>query len=465
MIAEAALRTLLNHARDKVLVLDGSGTVTYANAAVERVLGYDREEFVGTGAFEYVHPDDREYLAGLFGDVLSGDSAEGTTDAYRYQASDGSWVWMESSVVDLSDTPVEGFAVCSREVTDRVEAVEAREQTLRDLEVIAAKSNDVLWMFDADWSELHFLNEAAEPLYGIQISEVQADPQRFLDAVHPDDVDTVRAAMEQLSAGEPIDIEYRVNAERDYRRWVWAQGQPVKADGDVVRVVGFSRDITERRRRERQLEVMDTLLRHNLRNDMNVILGHAELAMGTGNPAVQEHGEMILDVGQSLLATAEKQRDVIELLTTPGQVHRLDLGETIAHAVEDVKRQAPAASVEVDIPERIEALCVDQFTLAVHELLENAVKHARDVPHLAISGVVHDAEVELVFRDNGPVIPDMEYRVLSGERELSELYHGGGLGMWLVYWAVDLSNGSVEFTERPEGGNEVTVRLPRPSEM
>ena len=51
---------LLDQARDKVALLDETGTYTYVNATAERILGFDRDELIGTNAFEYVHPDERE---------------------------------------------------------------------------------------------------------------------------------------------------------------------------------------------------------------------------------------------------------------------------------------------------------------------------------------------------------------------------------------------------------------------
>ena len=50
--------TLVQNALDIIMVTDAGGTIKYMSPSVERVLGYQPEEIVGTNTAEYVHPDD-----------------------------------------------------------------------------------------------------------------------------------------------------------------------------------------------------------------------------------------------------------------------------------------------------------------------------------------------------------------------------------------------------------------------
>ncbi|MFB6084007.1 MAG: PAS domain S-box protein [Halorientalis sp.] len=128
-------------------------------------------------------------------------------------------------------------------------AVERTENRLREL---AENATDALWMYSGDWSELEFINSAYEDIWGQPVERLREDPQAFFEAVHPEDREFVRAATERLSAGESVDIEFRVNEAEDYGRWVWVQAEPILEDGAVARIVGFTRDITERKQRERE---------------------------------------------------------------------------------------------------------------------------------------------------------------------------------------------------------------------
>ena len=141
------------------------------------------------------------------------------------------------------------------------QATEA-EQQLQDLSEV---SNDVLWMFTHDWSELLYVNPPYEDLWGRSVDALAEDPLDFLNGVHPADRDFVQAAIERLSDGETVDIEYRVNADEDYQRWAWVQGIPLTDEtGSVSRVAGFVRDITERKEREQKLREEQAVIKQSL---------------------------------------------------------------------------------------------------------------------------------------------------------------------------------------------------------
>jgi len=453
---------LLDYARDKVAVVDDEGVFTYVNDAVERLLGYDPATLLGTNAFEYMHPEDRPAVRDVFERTVESEDTAQVTVEYRFRDADGEYVWLESRMSNVTDDDIDGYVVSSRDVTDRVDAERERRETADRLSELAAATTDVLWLFEADWSELLFVNVAYEGVYGGSIADLEADPASFLDAVHPDDQDAVEAAMASLSAGSSVDMEYRIQANGD-DRWLWVRGHPITEDGEVVRVAGFSRDVTDRRQRENQLYVMDNLLRHNLRNDLNIVLAAADLAEAQA-PEIAERTETIRRVGENLLATAEKERDVIDLLTGDRNLTRVAPSAVVESAVERIGERYPGATIDVSVQESGEAYAVETIGNAVDELLENAIRHS-EADRPAVSVTVGDAGspggVELVVADDCRPIPDNEVAVLTGEHGRDDLHHSTGLGLWLVYWSAELSGGSVG-VESTDDGNRVRFRLPRP---
>lgn len=148
------------------------------------------------------------------------------------------------------------FHLLLNRITNAVEqrrATAAAEQTERRLRELAENTTDALWMFSGDWSELLFVNTVVTDLFGLSPSELYQDPDRFLDPIHATHRDQVERAMCRVTEGYPIELEYRVTPETGTARWVWMSGEPIlDDDGDVVRIVGFTRDITDRKRRERE---------------------------------------------------------------------------------------------------------------------------------------------------------------------------------------------------------------------
>jgi len=455
------LGLLLDQAQDKIALLDDEGRFTYVNDAAERILGFAPAELLGEVVFEYIHPDEREAVERTFYRILDTDRFTEESITYRHRAADGSWVWLESRMSNLTDDTLDGYVVSSRDITDRVQAERERAEAASHLREIATVSSDVLWMFDADWSEVLFVNPTYEEIYGGSIEELETDPQTLLDTVHPDDVPAVEEAMKRIADGASVDMEYRVNADENYNRWVWVQAEPIEEDGEVVRITGFAKDVTDRRRRERQLVVMDNLLRHNLRNDLNIILGTAEL-LESEVPETAEHTAVIRRVGDELLATAEKEREIIDLITERQEPGRIEFEKVVGECVEVVRNRYPDASIEIT---SLDPVAVDgrvELRSAVIELLENAVRHAETADPTVRIDLTRTADgAELVVRDDHAPIPAVEANVLRGDHDMTDVYHSSGLGLWLVYWSVELSGGRVDVESGPDRGNEITVALSR----
>jgi len=463
MAPNGSLDVLLDHAQDKVVLIDEAGVVTYANDAVDRILGYDPAEFVGTNAFEYMHPADVDDVRDGFQRLVEDDDLAVTTATYRFAAADGSWVTLESRLSNCRGDDLDGYVVSSRDVTDRIAAERDRRETTARLRELAATTGDVLWMFTADWTELLFVNPAYEDVYGGSVQKLRATPESFLDTVHPEDVPRVEDAMARLSAGESVNVEYRVNESESFGVWVWVQAEPIVEDDDVVRITGFTRDVTDRRRRERQLYVMDTLLRHNLRNDLTVVLGEAE-RIASEHPEATDHTDTIRDTAEGLLESAEKGRRIVERMDADTSKHPVNVAALVERCTADVAARHPDATIDCDTPRTATARCIDGIDAAFDELLENAIQH-NDHPDPSVHVAVTESTdaVTVTVTDDATPIPGIEANVLTGHHDMTEVYHSSGLGLWLVYWLVELSNGTIT-VDSDDDGNRIELAFDRPRE-
>jgi PAS domain S-box-containing protein len=164
-------------------------------------------------------------------------------------------------------------------------ASRAAERAQRRLRELAANAKDVLWIYDGEWDDLVFVNSAYEKIWEQSRESLHAEPTSFLDAVHPEDRERVEAAVERAGDGESLDLEFRLEGADGTERWVWVQAEPIMAGDDVERIVGFTRDITARRQREREREQYKRIVD----------------AMGDGVYAVDEEGEYI-DINEYMAA-------------------------------------------------------------------------------------------------------------------------------------------------------------------
>ncbi|WP_136686593.1 PAS domain-containing protein [Halorhabdus amylolytica] len=189
------------------------------------------------------------------------------------------------------------YAVLANRIANSVDQYRARqeaERTRKRLTELSESTTDCLWMFDRDWEKLIFIS-GYEDVWNRSESAIRDDPRDFLNGVHPDDRDMVRDAMERLSNGEKIDIEYRILRGDAQQGAVWVKGEPVFDDnGTVVRVVGFTRDITDRREQRRRLETLISNLpgivyrcRNELGWPMEFVRGECETLTGYTAEAIE----------------------------------------------------------------------------------------------------------------------------------------------------------------------------------
>jgi PAS domain S-box-containing protein len=283
------------------------------------------------------------------------------------------------------------------------------------------------------------------------------------DVIHPDDRSSVwQAVQDALEADEPFELTYRIRTAAGETKWAWEQGRGVHGvDGSLVALEGVITDVTARREQEQQLAAMDRVLRHNLHNRMNVVLGNAEAVADDAEEPFAGRAETILQSGRRLLAVTEKQRHIVELLAEEPDPRQIDAATVVRTAVGRLRERHPGADLSLSAPTEAPALAIPRIDRAVAELLENAVRHAGTaVPEARVTVEDDERWVRVRVVDRGPPIPDAERAILLGEGREDPLYHGSGMGLWLVNRVVTHSSGAVGYDRTDAGGNAVELRLP-----
>ena len=301
-----------------------------------------------------------------------------------------------------------------------------------------------------DWDD-HVLdvNETAAELFGGPTERMIGDPVRSVidgldgTALPPEATGTVAL---RTSKGR-----------RRFQFSVSAVDQATTNDEDnpVARTV-LLRDITDRETREQRLAVLNRTLRHNVRNDLDVVLAYAD------HVDDEELRTGIRERTTTLLESSKKVREaeavMIERTDAPEPVDLTD----VANAVADAFRSEDGSAA-------ISLTCPDELVISTHrtvlrralsELVENALEHATtDSPRVELTvRAASDETVELSVADDGPGLPERERKILAAGTE-TQLQHGRGIGLWFVTWAVTQLGGEVQFRENDPEGSIVTIRL------
>jgi signal transduction histidine kinase len=210
--------------------------------------------------------------------------------------------------------------------------------------------------------------------------------------------------------------------------------------------------------------VLNRILRHNLRNDLNLIQGHAKMLTDADSATVKNSADVIASKTEDLVDMTAYTQDLNDMIKSRHVSRtRKNLTRLVERELEALRESHPETTFDVDMPGELFVMAPSKLGLALDHVLTNAVRHNdTDSPHVAVLGrspSSTDGYVECTVIDNGPGIPAQERDVLLEGNE-EPLKHGSGLGLWLVNWVINRSGGYIAFEDNEPRGSRVTIALP-----
>jgi PAS domain S-box-containing protein len=448
-VAPVARDVTFEHLSDGVVILDDRRRLVEANPAARTLL--HGETPVGAPASSAI-PAASTVLALL---------DEGRSAAEITVEIDGQGRTYE---VTHTETPIGnggsvGHILVFRDITDfqRVEA---------QFRAVVENSRDIISVLDEHGTR-RYTSPSTKSILGYDPEELVGKPAFTL--VHPEDRERVQCGFETaMESGDPVREEFRIQRADGTWRTFEAVGVRLLDDPLADSFVVNSRDVTDRQQYEQRLNVFNRVLRHDLRNGVNVILGYADLLESESiSPAGERYLDRIEQKAAALAALGEKTRQIDYTLDEERWTRRpVDVATLVRDCVEVAHCDYPEATVSCTLPDELWAFGDDLLEVAVSNLVDNAVEHndtERPVVDLTLTTGGSDGSdtgwVELAVADNGPGIPESERQVIAEGAE-TPLEHGSGLGLWLVVWVVDNLNGELRFRDNDPRGSAVTIRLP-----
>ncbi|WP_336327378.1 ATP-binding protein [Halovenus sp. HT40] len=303
---------------------------------------------------------------------------------------------------------------------------------------------DAVIITDAEGRVLR-LNAVAREIFGMTAAESVGQP---LPAV-------VGRQESELDTESPVEIETT-----DGTRQFAVTRSPVRNGGTTRGTVYVLRDVTRRQNREQRLEVLNRVLRHNLRNDATSIIGRAQLiSEGDGG---EDSAQAIIETTRDLVGVAESARDIESMMAATGSQRAVDVEPIVQRVIDDIGSAYPGVELTTAVPADATVAASERVLETVlTELVENAAKHNDTSEPFVVVSVEQsrDGSAVIAVSDNGPGVPEHERAVLDSGGE-DQLEHGSGLGLWAVHWGVTQIGGTLSITENTPRGTTVAMTMP-----
>ena len=485
--SEKRYRRLFESAKDGILILDAdTGKVVDVNPFLLKLLGYSYDALYGQYIWEL----------GVFKDIAASKDAFRALQDNEYiryddlplETIDGHPIAVEfvSNVYLVDHSKVIQCNI--RDITARKQADAERKQLMAAVE----QSGEVIFMTDTE-GIFQYVNPAFERTTEYSRKEVEGRTPRILQSGKQDQP-FYRNLWKTISGGN-IWAGRMTNSRKDGTFYtVEATISPVRnPSGRIVNYVGVARDITDHLRlaaqfqQAQKMEAVGLLaggVAHDYNNMLSVILGYAELALGSIDESQPLHADLM-----EIINAAKRSADITRQLLTFARKQTiipvvLDLNQTVGSMLKMLRR---LIGEDIDLvwlpatgpcPVKMDPVQVDQI---LANLCVNARDSIVDIGKVTIEtgnavfdetycadhfGFVKGDYVLLAVSDDGC---GMDKETLD---QIFEPFftskgagRGTGLGLSMVHGIVKQNNGFINVYSEPGKGTTFKIYLSRYSDQ
>ncbi|THE62784.1 PAS domain S-box protein [Salinadaptatus halalkaliphilus] len=452
------LQVLFEQSPDAILVHDSDGKICDANQTQIDQLGYTHETLCSMNIADVEVGIQPSELRDVWDD-LEGDSVLEVEGKHR--RADGSTYPVEVWVSRIEFGDEKRFLALSRDITERKEHEQELERARSQLrqvidlvpEMIFAKSRS---------GEYLLANEAVAEVYGRPVEEIVGRTDHEL-LESSTEAETFRQDdLRVIDSGEPMHVPEEEFTDSDgVTRLLETTKIPFEVAGTgETAVLGYARDVTALKEQRDRLELLNQVVRHDVRNDMQVVKGRAQLLEETVEASAMEHVTEIIEAADAAIELTKTARDLTEtMLKRDEDLKPMSLRYILESRIEAMRSQFSHARFDIDgiLPD-ISVMADEMLESVLDNLLVNAVVHNdSDQPRVTVSVSEHDEQVVVTVADNGPGIPDSQKTEIFGKGEKAIDSPGTGLGLYLVRTLVQQYGGDVWVEDNDPRGSRFEV--------
>ncbi len=433
--SEEYFRALIENAWDAIIIIDARGTLLYESPSSVRITGWQPQEVVGRNVTKFVHQDHLPELVAKYEKLTTEPGSSMTVNA-AFKHKDGHYIECECTLHNLlRDPKINGVVANYRDITDRrraEEAIRTSEERFRNL--VEATSD---WVWETDPRGIYtYVSPKVREVMGYDVGEIIG--RSIFDYMPAKESSRFAATFQAAAAGnQPFSFVENSRLHRDGRVVVMeTSGVPFFADdGSLLGYRGIGRDITSRKKVERDLENSVK----KVEKTMEAAIQAISYTMETRDPYTTGHQKRVtqlacaiakeMGIGQwqidgirvaGLLHDLGKIAVPTEILSKPGKLSDIEFSMIKAHPkvgfdiLQNVEFEWPIARIVVQHHERLNGsgypfgtkgkdILLEARILAVADVVEAMASHRPYRPALGLDraldevargeGTLYDPEV------------------------------------------------------------------------
>lgn len=359
----------------------------------------------------------------------------------------------------------------------------------REYLALSMISGDIFaWRYDQKDNALHF-DEAFFQAYNIKDDGSNTiRGERFLQHIHPDDVDEWVKTIKDIYSGEIQKITRQIRMKfaenSDYQWWEYRYAAMPKSTKDSrYKLIGICMSIEEFKKTEKELirlkneaEESDHLkgvflanMSHEVRTPLNAIVGFSSLLIDGDSLPQESRDEFMGIINENCRLLLKLINEILDISRIESGItfrkDPCDLTEIIQSVIEQLRKEHPGdVELIMDVPEEPVTIISDSYRLKqiLGNLTDNAFKFTKE-GHIVVGykKAVSEDKVTLMVKDTGiGITPEAMSKIFERFYKSDDFTQGGGLGLPIIDEIVKRMYGKIKVDSEQNKGTQFYVDLP-----
>ncbi|HKK09664.1 MAG TPA: transporter substrate-binding domain-containing protein [Bacteroidales bacterium] len=468
----------------------------YANGAAQQMTGFNSSELLEQFFWDIVHSDFKEVIRTKGLERQEHDIGPGRYEICVVHKS-GREVWTDLSAASITYKGRPAGIISAIDTTKRKQAEKALKTSLKEIEHITSNVPNIIWKAEIDEEGSFtntFISDVADEFLALPSGTINNNWNTYFNYVKPKHLPGIQNTLKDgfKIPGKTSSIEYEVVKANGEHAWFLSTGKVYSED--KMMVYGYTVDITERKKSERELKELNKNLKiakrkaeesdklklafllnisHEIRTPMNAIKGFSDIL--ASEPLEEEHlryidivktnADQLLNIIDDVLLISRLQSEkmpmnekefvlddfVNELLNSHGNLvtKKVRLKKTVPEEIRDIKVLADS----------------EKLRRMISELLVNASKYTNDgIIELGVRRL-DENKLQFSVSDTGCGIPEKEKehifdRFYRSENAQKNAIRGTGLGLSIVKYLTEFIDGELTVESREDEGSLFKVSVP-----
>lgn len=457
--SEERFRSLFENALDMIQITGPDGSFLHVNPAWKRILGYTDEEVRKMSVFDIIHPESLTDCIPIFRELVSSSGAK--VIEVKFLTKEGKTIIAEGNCSpELHDGTVVSVRGIFRDITERKRVEDELRASDTRYKNIVEDQTEYICRFLPDGTHI-FVNEAYCRVFNKTRDEITG--HRFVPDIPKEDRDSIREHFRSLTPKNPVALNaHRIRLPDGSVRWHrWSDRAIFDSSGNIVEYQSVGRDITEQKQVEeklrhvnRQLNLLSSITRHDILNQLTVLKGYLELSRDfLDNPKIlSEYLE------RELIAANTIQDHILFTRDYQKMGMQDPVWQNVNTTIQTARAGLHLRDITVEVDRTGPEIFADPlFDKVLYNLIENALRYGgNQLSTIRVSSQESGKGLILVCEDDGVGIT---------EEDKKKIFQRGfgrhtGLGLFLSREILGITGITITETGEPGKGARFEIAVP-----